>query len=64
MVDLYKGHLVIIEQSQDMLSVFQQKKIAAIISIEGLHQIGNSNSVLRNYGVSVGRPFFRSYFRG
>lgn len=49
MASLYKEDLVIIQRSEDILRVFQEKKIAGIISIEGLHQIGNSSSVLRNY---------------
>lgn len=49
LVDLYSDHMAIVEQSQDVMKVFRDRKIAVIISIEGLHQIGNSSSVLRNF---------------
>ncbi|ORY13903.1 membrane dipeptidase GliJ [Clohesyomyces aquaticus] len=49
LADLYSDDLAIVERSEDIMKIFQDGKIACIISIEGLHQIGNSSSVMRNY---------------
>ncbi|KAF1979063.1 hypothetical protein BU23DRAFT_647857 [Bimuria novae-zelandiae CBS 107.79] len=49
LVNLYADDLYIARSSSDVTNVFSASKIAIIISIEGLHQIGNSKSVLRNY---------------
>lgn len=37
------------EKSEDILRIFRSGRIASLIGIEGLHQIGNSASVLRMY---------------
>lgn len=46
--ELYSDHLDIASISADIFRIFKNGKIAGIISIEGLHQIGNSSSVLRS----------------
>jgi membrane dipeptidase len=49
LVDLYSNDLTIVNTADDIMSIFRIGKIPCIISIEGLHQIGNSSSVLRNF---------------
>lgn len=47
MVDLYSGHMEIVHQADDIMRIFRKGKCASLIGAEGLHQIGNSSSVLR-----------------
>lgn len=46
-VDLYSDHLEIAHQSQDIMRIFKSGKCVSLLGAEGLHQIGNSSSVLR-----------------
>lgn len=49
LVDQYADDLRIVDQSKDIMATFNAGKLAVLISLEGLHQIGNSSSVLRNF---------------
>jgi membrane dipeptidase len=49
LVKRYESRLVIAKNSSDIMKIFHRGQITVLISIEGLHQIGNSFSVLRNY---------------
>jgi membrane dipeptidase len=49
LVDEYPERLELVHRASDIIEIFNRDKIAVIPSIEGLHQIGNSSSVLRNY---------------
>lgn len=49
LVEAYEKHTKLVESANDILDIFHEGKIAVIISIEGLHQTGNSASILRNY---------------
>jgi len=48
-VEKYNDKLEIVQKARDIFDIFRRGKIAVVLSIEGLHQIGNSASVLRNY---------------
>jgi membrane dipeptidase len=48
LADIYPEHLKVADSSTDILRIFKRGQIAGIISIEGLHQIGNCSSVLRS----------------
>jgi membrane dipeptidase len=47
----YPDDLQLAKSSSDILTSFQTGRIASLLGIEGLHQIGNSPSVLRMYYV-------------
>ncbi|KAF2235238.1 hypothetical protein EV356DRAFT_500446 [Viridothelium virens] len=49
LIDKYSDVLALALSSDDILEVFGKGKIACLIGIEGLHQIGNSASILRMY---------------
>ncbi|KAF2656938.1 hypothetical protein K491DRAFT_703789 [Lophiostoma macrostomum CBS 122681] len=49
LVDTYANDLELAYKATDIQDIFGRKKIAVILSIEGLHQICNSSGVLRNY---------------
>ena len=49
LVDLYRDRLELVTQADDIMRSFQQGRCASLIGVEGLHQIGNSASVLRMY---------------
>ncbi|KAM3516391.1 hypothetical protein NHJ13051_009956 [Beauveria bassiana] len=46
-VDLYSDSLEIAHSADDILRIFRKGKCASLMGAEGLHQIGNSSSVLR-----------------
>lgn len=41
--------MAIAYRSEQILEIFRDGKVAGLIGVEGLHQIGNSSSVLRMY---------------
>lgn len=49
LVELYEDKLAVAYQADDIMRIFSQGKVASLIGVEGLHQIGNSTSVLRMY---------------
>ncbi|KAF2711263.1 hypothetical protein K504DRAFT_465031 [Pleomassaria siparia CBS 279.74] len=49
LVERYSGRLELVHRASDIMHIFNKGKIAVIPSIEGLHQVANSSSVLRNY---------------
>lgn len=49
LVERYKTHLAVAQSGTEISNIFLRGQIAVIISIEGLHQIGNSFSALRNF---------------
>lgn len=49
LVEKYVQHLELAYKAEDIMNIVQKGKVAGILSIEGLHQVGNSASVLRNY---------------
>jgi membrane dipeptidase len=48
-VDKYSNHMEIVHNASDIMRIFKEGKCASLIGVEGLHQIGNSSSVLRMY---------------
>lgn len=48
-VDKYSKHMEIVHKADDIMRIFKDGKCASLIGVEGLHQIGNSSSVLRMY---------------
>ncbi|KAF2815499.1 uncharacterized protein BDZ99DRAFT_197355 [Mytilinidion resinicola] len=49
LIDLYSNKLALASRADDLLRIFKEGKVASMIGVEGLHQIGNSASVLRMY---------------
>ncbi|KAF7936260.1 uncharacterized protein EAE98_002479 [Botrytis deweyae] len=49
LVELYKEKWEIANEADDILRIFKQRKFVCLIGVEGLHQVGNSSSVLRMY---------------
>jgi membrane dipeptidase len=49
LIEKYSSSLALAEAAGDVLRVFRDGKIACMIGVEGLHQIGDSVSVLRIY---------------
>lgn len=49
LVELYEDKLAIAYQADDIIRIFSRGKVASLIGVEGLHQIGNSASILRMY---------------
>lgn len=49
LIDLYPQTLELAQNAGDILRIHREGKIASLLGAEGLHQIGNSASVLRNY---------------
>ena len=49
LIDRYPNELAIATNAGDILNTFGKGKVASLIGVEGLHQIGNSSSVLRMY---------------
>lgn len=47
MIRLYPEHMGFADSAEDVWTVFRSGRIACLIGLEGLHQIGNSFSVLR-----------------
>ncbi|KAJ2902512.1 renal dipeptidase family [Zalerion maritima] len=47
--DLYSDKMEIVHRADDIMRVFKGGKCAGLMGVEGLHQIGNSSSVLRIY---------------
>lgn len=46
-VELYSDTLEIVQNADDIMRIFRKGKCASLIGAEGLHQIGNSSSVMR-----------------
>ena len=49
LVERYEDRLAIAYRASEIMQTFKQGKIPSMVGIEGLHQIGNSSSVLRMY---------------
>ncbi|KAJ6101990.1 hypothetical protein N7486_004417 [Penicillium sp. IBT 16267x] len=49
LVDLYSESMGLVDKAVDVMRLFKEGKFAALIGVEGLHQIANSSSVLRLY---------------
>ena len=49
LVEKYSERLSLISAAKEILPTFRSNKIPCFIGVEGLHQIGNSASVLRLY---------------
>jgi microsomal dipeptidase-like Zn-dependent dipeptidase len=49
LAEKYKNAWEIVYCADDILPVFRDGKFACLISVEGLHQVANSSSVLRMY---------------
>ncbi|KAF3388876.1 putative dipeptidase [Penicillium rolfsii] len=49
LVERYADSMGIVENSSDIMRLFQSGKFASLIGVEGLHQIANSPSILRVY---------------
>lgn len=49
LVDLFPTVFALALWAADIMPIFRSGRIASLIGIEGLHQIGNSASVLRMY---------------
>ncbi|UKZ72387.1 hypothetical protein TrVFT333_000016 [Trichoderma virens FT-333] len=49
MIEMYPTRFALARNSADVLEVFRSGRIACMIGLEGLHQIGNSFSCLRLY---------------
>ncbi|TVY85166.1 Dipeptidase tcpJ [Lachnellula suecica] len=49
LIDKYSNILELVQRSTDILEIFSRGKVASMIGVEGLHQVGNSSSILRNY---------------
>ncbi|KAF2501662.1 hypothetical protein BU16DRAFT_477513 [Lophium mytilinum] len=49
LVDLYSDKLALAYRADDIMQLFKEGKVASLIGVEGLHQIGNSASVMRMY---------------
>ncbi|EPE30771.1 Metallo-dependent hydrolase [Glarea lozoyensis ATCC 20868] len=49
LVELYSHSLELVSRASDIVDIFKRGKIASMIGVEGLHQIGNQASNLRNY---------------
>jgi membrane dipeptidase len=47
MIDKYTDSFGLALNSSDVMKIFQSGRIASMIGIEGLHQIGGSSNVLR-----------------
>ena len=41
--------MALVNNTDDILKIFHQGKLSYLLGTEGLHQIGNSSSVLRMY---------------
>lgn len=48
-VERYPDTLEIVQKADDIMPVFRSGKCVSLIGVEGLHQIGNSSSILRIY---------------
>lgn len=49
LLDKYPEHLGLARTSTEVWDVFNSGRVASLIGIEGLHQIANSASVMRNF---------------
>ncbi|KAF4893401.1 Dipeptidase gliJ [Colletotrichum fructicola] len=49
MIQMYPAHFALAKNAAEVLEVFSSGRIACMIGVEGLHQIGNSFSCLRLY---------------
>lgn len=49
LIEKYPTVLRLAETAADIWTIFRSGRIASLIGVEGLHQIGNSASVLRMY---------------
>jgi microsomal dipeptidase-like Zn-dependent dipeptidase len=49
LVERYSNVFEFAERTDDILRIFNRGRVACLIGVEGLHQIGNSASVLRMY---------------
>lgn len=49
LIERYPKTFGLVERAEDILRIFRSGRIASLIGIQGLHQIGNSASVLRMY---------------
>lgn len=49
LVHIYRDNMGLVTRAADILSLFKSGKFASLIGVEGLHQIGNSPSILRMY---------------
>ena len=49
LIELYNGQLDLVNRADDIIDIFKRGKVASMIGVEGLHQIGNQSSNLRNY---------------
>ncbi|UKZ55824.1 hypothetical protein TrVGV298_009648 [Trichoderma virens] len=49
LVRLYKKHMGLVRRASDIIALHREGRFASLIGVEGLHQIGNSPSILRLY---------------
>lgn len=49
LVRLYKKHMGLVKRASDIMALHREGRFASLIGVEGLHQIGNSPSILRLY---------------
>ncbi|UKZ81581.1 hypothetical protein TrVFT333_009353 [Trichoderma virens FT-333] len=49
LVRLYKKHMGLVRRASDIMALHREGRFASLIGVEGLHQIGNSPSILRLY---------------
>lgn len=49
LVRLYKEYMGLVRRAADIMDLHAAGKFASLIGVEGLHQIGNSPSILRLY---------------
>jgi membrane dipeptidase len=49
LAELYVDEWEICESAGDIMRIFKKGKFVSLMGVEGLHQIGNSSSVLRMY---------------
>ncbi|KAF2869626.1 renal dipeptidase family [Massariosphaeria phaeospora] len=49
LINIYKDDLELVDTAADVMRIFRDGRCASLIGVEGLHQIGNSASVLRMY---------------
>lgn len=49
LINKYPDHFQLVSQAKDIQEIFHGGRIAALIGVEGLHQIANSPAVLRLY---------------
>ena len=49
LIERFPETFALAETSEDILTIFRSGRIASLIGVEGLHQIGGSASILRMY---------------